>query len=57
MEHATYKKVHDADLATLIAGLQAYKDKGVSDPWVLSNGTEIEPLDVLRELQDLRGRL
>lgn len=42
------------DLDALIEGLQQYKDQGVVDPWLLSDGTIIEPLDVLIELQALR---
>lgn len=49
-----YKKVSDENLQTLIDGLDEYRSKGVIDPWVLEDGTLIEPLDVLRELQDLR---
>lgn len=49
-------KVSDEQLAVLIQGLQEYKDQGVVDPWILDDGTKIEPLDVLRELQDARGR-
>lgn len=41
------KKVSDENLQILIDGLQEYKDKGTIDPWILSDGTIIEPLDVL----------
>lgn len=47
-------KITDKHLHILIEGLQAYKDDGVIDPWVLADGTLIEPLDVLRELSELR---
>ena len=47
-------KVTDEQLQILIEGLQSYRDKGVVDPWVLGDGTIIEPLDVLKELQELR---
>lgn len=49
-----YKKVKTEDLEVLIEGLQEYKNKGVVDPWLLDDGTVIEPLDVLKELHDLR---
>lgn len=54
MPEQDYKKVSDENLEILIEGLEEYKAKGVFDPWVLEDGTIIEPLDVLKELQDLR---
>lgn len=48
------EKVTNEDLLTLIEGLEEYKSKGVIDPWVLSDGSIIEPLDVLKELYNLR---
>lgn len=50
------KRVSDADLEILICGLSDYKKQGVIDPWLLDDGTTIEPLDVLVELQELRKR-
>lgn len=47
-------KVSSRNLNTLIEGLQSFKDKGVIDPWILDDGTKIEPLDVLKELIFLR---
>ena len=44
-------KITDKDLETLVDGLQEYENRGVFDPWVLEDGTIIEPLDVLIELQ------
>lgn len=49
-----YKKVSDENLEILIEGLEEYKSQGVFDPWVLEDGTIVEPLHVLKELQDLR---
>lgn len=49
------KRVSDEHLRILIESLTEYKLKGVVDPWVLSDGTIIEPLDVLIELQERRG--
>lgn len=42
-------------LNLLIQCLQDYKKRGVTDPWVLDDGTEIEPLSVLTELKALRN--
>ena len=50
------EKITDEKLDVLIAGLQQYKDKGVIDPWVLDDGTQIEPLDVLVELKEAREK-
>ena len=50
-------KVSNEILIGLIESLQEYKDKGVVDPWVLSDGSIIEPLDVLIELRELRLEL
>lgn len=47
-------KVSDRNLTLLILGLRAYKEAGVIDPWVLSDGTVIEPLDILVELRSFR---
>ena len=46
--------ITDAQLDTLIDGLEAYAKSGVSDPWLLSDGTVIEPLHVLYELRAWR---
>ncbi len=51
------KKVTHKNLEILIQGLQEYKDKGVIDPWILDDGTIIEPLDILIELQELRQEI
>lgn len=48
------KVVTDEMLNTLIKGLEEYKEKGVIDPWLLEDGSIIEPLDVLKELRELR---
>lgn len=48
------KKVSNENLDILIEGLQQYKDEGTIDPWVLDNGTIIEPLDILKELRAYR---
>ena len=48
------QKIKDKDLNDLIEGLTEYRDNGVVDPWVLSDGTIIQPLDVLIELKKLR---
>ena len=47
-------KVSNENLDILVSGLQEYKVNGVTDPWVLDDGTIIEPLDVLIELKELR---
>lgn len=47
----------DKDLDLLIAGLRQYARAGVRDPWLLSDGRVIEPLDVLCELRALRRAL
>lgn len=49
------KRITNTDLNALIEGLAEYKDHGVIDPWILSDGTTIEPLDILVELKELRG--
>jgi len=46
--------VSDEDLGTLINGLSYFKQQGIVDPWVLDDGTTIEPLEVILELQRLR---
>jgi len=46
--------ISQENLDVLIAGLEECKAKGISDPWLLSDGTTIEPLDVLKELDELR---
>lgn len=48
-------KVSDENLDILIAGLTDYRLEGIVDPWVLSNGMVIDPLDVLTELKELRN--
>lgn len=48
------KRVSNEQLGVLIEGLHSYRDAGVIDPWVLEDGTIIEPLAVLEELQELR---
>lgn len=45
----------DEKLDVLISGLQKFKARGVVDPWVLSDGTVVEPLDILIELKELRN--
>jgi hypothetical protein len=47
-------KISDESLKILIEGLETYKANGTIDPWVLSDGTLIEPLDALKELQEWR---
>ena len=49
--------ITDAQLDTLIDGLEAYAKSGVSDPWLLSDGTVIEPLHVLYELRAWRKQI
>ncbi len=46
--------ITDKQLYDLIIGLEKYKENGVVDPWILGDGTLIEPLDVLKELRELR---
>ena len=46
--------VSDLHLTTLIEGLTQYRLQGIRDPWVLSDGTEIDPLHVLVELRAYR---
>lgn len=46
----------DEQLDTLIAGLQEYADDGVIDPWVLDDGSVIQPLDALKELKTYRTK-
>lgn len=48
-------KVSDKVLDILINGLASYKAAGIVDPWVLDNGKIVEPLDVLKELKELRA--
>lgn len=55
MEEMEMSHVSDQNLQILIDGLSSYKKQGVVDPWVLEDGTIIEPLDVLLELQELRN--
>lgn len=50
-------KLTNENLSHLIKGLKEYKSKGLADPWILSDGTIIEPLDVCIELQKLRQNL
>ncbi len=49
--------INQNHLDALIAGLTEYKNEGVIDPWVLADGTHIEPLDVLHELDSSRKAL
>lgn len=49
--------ISSQDLNTLIEGLEECQANGVVDPWLLSNGTVIQPLDLLRELRALRQRV
>lgn len=46
--------ISDEHLAILIEGLRDYKARGVVDPWVLEDGSIIEPLEALEELRELR---
>lgn len=48
--------ITNENLDILIEGLQKYADKGVVDPWYLSNGDIIQPLEALKELKELRSR-
>ena len=49
--------ISDEDLDTLIQGLEDYRERGVVDPWLLSNGKVLDPLAVLHELRELRTKL
>ena len=49
-------KIKIEDLDILIESLNEYKKSGVVDPWVLSDDTIIQPLDVLIELRELRNK-
>lgn len=51
-----YERISNKNLDSLIEGLEFFKAKGVIDPWVFSDGTKIEPLDVLKELRDWRTK-
>lgn len=44
-------------LDLLIQSLQEYADSGVYDPWFLSDGSTVQPLDVLKELRVYRRAL
>ncbi len=48
------KKISDVDLAILIDWLWLHKKMDVDDSWKMNDGTEIDPLEVLIELRDLR---
>ena len=48
------ERISNEALTTLIDGLTEYRVKGIIDPWVLSDGTTIDPLDVLVELRAYR---
>jgi hypothetical protein len=50
-------KIKQETLELLIQELRRYKDDGVSDPWLLSDGTLVEPLDALQDLFDARETL
>ena len=47
-------KISDEQLELLICSLEEYKKQGVYDPWIVSDGTVIQPLDVLKDLRDAR---
>lgn len=47
-------RVSDQNLDILITALDAYAHQGVYDPWYLSNGDVVQPLDVLKELRAAR---
>ena len=47
-------KISNKHLDILIKGLTQYKKEGIRDPWVLDDGTTIEPLDALVELKAFR---
>lgn len=47
----------DENLSALIQGLEDYRNAGVYDPWILDNGTSIDPLEVLYELRSFRKAL
>ncbi len=47
-------RVTDEELNNLIVSLKICKDNGVVDPWLMSDGSIIEPLDILLELKELR---
>lgn len=49
-------KISNKNLEILIAGLSQYRKDGVNDPWIISDGTMIQPLDVLIELRELRKK-
>lgn len=55
MSSRSKRRVSDEKLDVLISGLQKFKARGVVDPWVLSDGTVVEPLDILIELKELRN--
>lgn len=48
------KEISMENLDFLIATLEDCKKKGIHDPWIFSDGKEIEPLDVLIELRELK---
>lgn len=50
-------KISDKILSDLIYALKGYKANGIYDPWLMSDGTIVEPLDVLIELQEFRRLL
>jgi hypothetical protein len=52
MFHAIRFRINEETLALLITALEEYKDDGVYDPWVLSDGRHIQPLDALYDLRD-----
>ena len=51
----TRVRISNDQLDTLIESLTVYQRQGVIDPWVLSDGSIIEPLDVLWELRAFRN--
>lgn len=49
--------ITDKELQLLIDSLKKYRDQDmIYDPWVFSDGTIIEPLDVALELQEWRRK-
>lgn len=56
MKTKNMDKVSNENLQSLIEGLEYYRAQGIVDPWLLADGTTIEPLDCLEELQELRNK-
>ena len=55
MSQHTNEPISTEALTILIEGLEGYKQRGIIDPWVLGDGTMIEPLAVLQELRQYRN--